>query len=126
MKKIASFVLIACVACPFGRAWAAERVVPFGTEPWGPEVFRDRRAKLLSQMKTGAAVVLSAPATDNPLDGSVRQEADFLYLTGLPQEAGAALLLAPQAADREILYLAPSVPESDRWFGYRAFLPIES
>jgi len=123
MKKIASFVLIACAAFPFGRAWPAERVVPFGTEPWGPEVFRDRRAKLLSQMKTGAAVVLSAPTTDNALDGSVRQEADFLYLTGLPQEAGAALLLAPQAADKEILYLAPSVPENDRWFGYRAFLP---
>src|SRR5437773_11971172 len=87
MKKIASFVLIVCVAFPFGRAWPAERVVPFGTEPWGLEVFRDRRAKLLSQMKTGAAVVLSAPTTDNPWDGSVRLAADFRYLVGLPDAA---------------------------------------
>src|SRR5437899_11698168 len=100
MKKIASFVLIACVAFPFGRAWPAERVVPFGTEPWGPEVFRDRRAKVLSQMKTGAAVVLSAPTTDNPLDGSVRQEADFMNLTVLTQKEGAELLLEPQAENK--------------------------
>jgi len=94
---------------------------PLGTEPWGPEVFRARRNHLMSQMKTGVGLVLAADRVDH--EGDARQDANFLYLTGLPDEAGAVLLLSPQETKKEALYLLSSIPERERWTGYRASLP---
>ena len=94
---------------------------PLGTEPWGPEVFRARRNHLMSQMKTGVGLVLAADRVDH--EGDARQDANFLYLTGLPDEAGAVLLLSPQETKKEALYLQASIPERERWTGYRASLP---
>jgi Xaa-Pro aminopeptidase len=90
-------------------------------EPFGPEVFRERRARLLERIKTGVGLVYAAEHIDPAAEK--RQDADFLYLTGLPREAGAALLLRPQDQPKEILLLAPRNPERDRWTGYRAGLP---
>ena len=97
------------------------RDLPLGTEPWGPEVFRARRNHLMSQMKTGVGLVLAADRVDH--EGDARQDANFLYLTGLPDEAGAVLLLSPQETKKEALYLLSSIPERERWTGYRASLP---
>ena len=94
---------------------------PLGTEPWGPEVFRARRNHLMSQMKTGVGLVLAADKVAYEADA--RQDANFLYLTGLPDEAGAVLLLSPQETKKEALYLQSSIPERERWTGYRASLP---
>ena len=94
---------------------------PLGTEPWGPEVFRARRNHLMSQMKTGVGLVLAADKVAYEADA--RQDANFLYLTGLPDEAGAVLLLSPQETKKEALYLQASIPERERWTGYRASLP---
>ena len=97
------------------------RELPLSTEPWGADVFHERRRRLMSQMKGGVALVLSANRTDNI--GGLRQDADFLYLTGLAEESEAALLLAPQEPQPEVLFLAPLNPERERWIGFRAALP---
>ncbi len=99
---------------------ADNRELPLSTEPWGPEVFRARRNHLMSQMKSGVGLVLAAEKIDP--EGS-RQDSNFFYLTGLPDEAGAVLLLSPQETKREALYLQSAIPERDRWTGYRASLP---
>jgi Xaa-Pro aminopeptidase len=75
----------------------------------------------MSQMKTGVGLVLAADKVAYEADA--RQDANFLYLTGLPDEAGAVLLLSPQETKKEALYLQSSIPERERWTGYRASLP---
>jgi len=94
---------------------------PSGTEPFAPEVYRERRARLLARLKSGVAVVYAAK--DIREDDEKRQDPYFAYLTGLAREDGAVLLLAPGAADREVLFLKPSHDESDRWASYREGLP---
>jgi len=75
----------------------------------------------MSQMKSGVALVLSAVRTENM--GSLHQDTDFLYLTGLAEESESAVMLAPQEPHPEVLFLGPLNPEQDRWIGYRAVLP---
>ncbi len=47
---------------------------------------------------------------------------DFYYLTGI-DEPGAALLLDPESADTETLFLRPLDVERGQWEGERAKLP---
>jgi Xaa-Pro aminopeptidase len=94
---------------------------PTGTEPFSPEVYRERRGRLLARLKSGVAVVFAAKEIDE--DTENRQDADFAYLTGLAHEDRAALLLLPGSADREMLLLKPKSDENDRWTGYRGGLP---
>jgi Xaa-Pro aminopeptidase len=111
-----------------GPAWAQDNRrygYPSGTRPFGPEVYRERRQRLMQRMKTGAAVVYGAQTVDRsatvaPID---RGGSDFTYLTGIADEAGAALLLAPgERTYREFLFLPPVDPEYDRWEGTRLLL----
>lgn len=94
---------------------------PTGTEPFSPEVYRERRARLLARLKPGVAVVFAARTIDE--DEDKRQDAYFAYLTGLAREDGAVLLLTPGATEREMLFLKPKRDESDRWESYRGGLP---
>ena len=94
---------------------------PANTVPFGVEVYRERRARLMAQMKTGAAIVFSAQHVD--WESDARQDSDFFYLTGLADESGAALVLAPQDELKETLFLRPLTPEPDRYSGYRTMLP---
>ena len=100
---------------------ADPRQLPLSTDPFGPEVFRERRRRLMTQMKSGVALILSAVRTENM--GSLRQDTDFLYLTGLAEESESTVMLAPQEPHPEVLFLGPLNPERDRWIGYRAVLP---
>lgn len=95
---------------------------PAGTTPFSPDVYRARRAKLLSLMKKGVGVVMSAGRNDHPETG---QDTDFMYLTGLFDERDAAVLLAAESQPwyREQLFLASPRPERDRFSGTRALLP---
>lgn len=96
---------------------------PAGTSPFPPEVFRARRQRLMQAMGGGVAVLFSAAslATDGPGDG--RQDADFAYLTGIHDEAGAALLLAPgERTYKEFLFLAARDPDEERWEGERLMI----
>ncbi|MBA2467147.1 MAG: aminopeptidase P N-terminal domain-containing protein [Sphingomonas sp.] len=98
---------------------------PAGTRPFEPPVYRDRRRRLMERMKTGVAVLYGPPAIDRsatvaPID---RPGSDFTYLTGLVDEPGAALLLAPgERTHREFLFLPNVDPEYDRWEGTRLLL----
>ena len=99
--------------------------LPAGTRPFGPEVYRERRARLSAMLNGGVAVVYGPPSVDHgattaPMD---RGYSDFAYLTGITDEAGSALLLAPgERTHREFLFLLSRDPEAERWEGSR--LPI--
>src|SRR5437773_6240669 len=95
-------------------------VAPAGTVPFSVEIYQERRQRLMEQLKGGVAVIFGADSLANG-----RQSPDFAYLTGLTEEKGAALLLAPgERTYREFLFLAPRDPEIDRWDGER--LPLGS
>lgn len=92
--------------------------------PFGPDVYRERRARLMAQMKDGVAVVYG-PREIN-LDSTVAEvdtgNSDFFYLTGIRDVAGAALLLMPTERYREVLYLPNRNPDTERFEGVA--LPI--
>lgn len=95
---------------------------PAGTSPFPPEIFKARRQRLMEMMGGGVAVVFSAASL--LLDSGIgRQDPDFAYLTGIHDEAGAALLLAPEERTyKEYLFLAPRDPDTERWEGERLML----
>lgn len=95
---------------------------PAGTSPFPPEVYRERRQRLMAQMKSGVAVVHGAASVDQSAPVAA-QNSDFSYLTGIQDEAGAALVLAPaERTHREFLFLASRDPEVERYEGVR--LPL--
>jgi len=95
---------------------------PAGTSPFPPDVFRARRQRLMEAMGGGVAVVFSAASLSLD-EGNGRQDPDFAYLTGIHDEAGAALLLAPQERTyKEYLFLASRDPDTERWEGERLIL----
>jgi Xaa-Pro aminopeptidase len=97
---------------------------PAGTSPFPPEVFRERRRRLMQAMGGGVGVVYSAASFGGgAVEGLARQDSDFAYLTGIQDEVGAALVLAPdERTHKEHLLLAARDPERERWEGSR--LPL--
>lgn len=96
---------------------------PAGTSPFPPQVYRERRQRLMAGMKSGVAVLLSAGSVDQTA-AVAAQDSDFSYLTGIQDEAGAALVLAPtERTHREFLFLASRDPEVERYEGVR--LPLD-
>jgi Xaa-Pro aminopeptidase len=94
---------------------------PAGTSPFPPEVFAARRRRLMGMMGDGVAVVFAASSLSAETGG--RQDSDFAYLTGIHDEAGAALLLAPgERTYKEYLFLAPRDPDTERWEGERLMI----
>jgi Xaa-Pro aminopeptidase len=91
---------------------------PAGTVPFGPEVFKARRARVMQALGTGVAVIYGAtelvPA--NALELATQQEDNFAWLTGIVDEPGAVLVLAPEERTvREYLFLPSREPEAERW-----------
>lgn len=97
---------------------------PAGTSPFPPEVFKERRRRLMERMGGGVGVVHAArDLMTDAVGGLARQDSDFAYLTGIQDEAGAAIVLAPRERTyKEFLLLAPRNPETERWEGER--LPL--
>lgn len=98
------------------------------TSPSGPAVseFAQRRARVLKALDGAAACVFSGEGPP-PLFGKWRAVPNFVYLTGLTDEPGGAVLFDPTAEDpkrRIVLFLRPMDPELERWDGYRE--PISS
>ncbi|RYY43502.1 MAG: aminopeptidase P family protein [Sphingomonadales bacterium] len=91
---------------------------PAGTVPFAPEVFRERRERVMAAMKTGIAVLYGA---DEITPGASEEEAsqqiaNFAWLTGIVDEPGAVLVLAPaERTVREWLLLPARNPEAERW-----------
>jgi Xaa-Pro aminopeptidase len=101
---------------------------PAGTSPFPPEVFRERRQRLMDKMGGGVGLVFGAESLNagGPVGGGARQDSDFAYLTGIHDEAGAALLLAPKERTyKEILFLAGRDPDRERWDGERLIIGEE-
>ena len=95
---------------------------PAATSPFPPEVYRERRQRLMAQMKSGVAIVQAARSIDQAAPVAT-QDSDFSYLTGIQDEAGAALVLAPtERTHREFLFLASRDPEVERYEGVRLAL----
>ena len=93
---------------------------PGPTKPFPPEVYRERRQRLMEQIKGGVAVVYGAASIDgsSSVGGVGRQESDFAYLTGVMDVPGAALLLAPgERTYREFLFLPARTPEFEHFEG---------
>lgn len=83
--------------------------------------YAERRAKALSAIKGSIGVVFAGEADAN-LHHAWRPHPHFEYLTGITDEAGAALLLDPTnpvEARRSILFLRPLNPEIEKWDGFR-------
>ncbi len=85
------------------------------------DAFASRRTKLLKQLKDSVGLVFAGDM-DASIHGEFRANANFEYLTGVSNEAGAILLLDPQhpIEDRRvILFLKPLNPELEKWDGFR-------
>ncbi len=91
---------------------------PLGTSPFAPDVYRARRARLMAQIKTGIAVIYGADAipSDAAVSPPFTQNGDFAWLTGIIDEPGAILILAPtERTIREWLLLPSRDIEAERW-----------
>lgn len=91
---------------------------PGGTSPFPPEVYRERRSKLMATLKDGVAVIHGAgrDATSGPVSPPFFQNGDFAWLTGIVDEPGAVLVLAPaERTFREFLLLPTRDIEAERW-----------
>lgn len=91
---------------------------PAGTFPFAPEVFRERRRKVMEVIGEGIAVIYGAERadTDAAVAPPFAQSGDFAWLTGIVDEPGAILVLAPgERTFREFLLLPTRVPEAERW-----------
>ena len=91
---------------------------PAGTIPFPPEVFRERRQKVMGEFKTGIAVIYGGNlvATTSSVEPPFTQDPDFAWLTGIVDEPGAILILAPQErVFKEILLLPSREAEVERW-----------
>ncbi len=83
--------------------------------------YRSRREKVLGALKGSVGLVLAGDGAP-PLMGFWQASSHFEYLSGIKDEAGAAVLFDPWHADpkkRCILFLRPLNPELEAWDGYR-------
>jgi Xaa-Pro aminopeptidase len=104
--------LLAQIAPPEGFA------TPVGTAPFTPDVYRARRQKVMALIKDGVAVIHAADPveTDAPVAPAFYQDSDFAWLTGILDEPGAVLVLAPmERTFKEFLLLPSRNPEVERW-----------
>jgi len=90
-------LVVAALAAPARAESAAadSRDRPASPTPFGTDVYHARRVHLMSLMKKGVGVVLSAGRNDHPESG---QDTDFMYLTGLFDERDGAVMLAAESA----------------------------
>jgi Xaa-Pro aminopeptidase len=83
--------------------------------------FAARRERVLKSLKGAAAVVFAGEGSP-PLTGRWQANHHFVYLTGLENESGAAVMFDPAAEDprkRIVLFLRPLNIELEKWDGYR-------
>jgi Xaa-Pro aminopeptidase len=76
---------------------------------------------VLKQLKGAAAVVFAGEGSP-PLTGRWQANHHFVYLTGMENESGAAVLFDPANEDqrkRIVLFLRPLNIELEKWDGYR-------
>ena len=108
--------VVACCATPATAADATTGAAAAPAERFAPEVYAERRAKLMKQLGSGVAVLYARGEEDR--DGYL-QDPDFEYLTGF-DEPGAVLVLSPsERVYKEWLFLKPRDQDAERWTGER-------
>jgi len=81
-------------------------------------VYRQRRARVMSQLG-GCAAVIASQGEVQGITEDYRQDADFYWLTGI-NEPDAYLVLQPKSPYRKVvLSLKSRDPEAERWTGPR-------
>jgi Xaa-Pro aminopeptidase len=87
----------------------------------GGEAYAARREELMRRMDGGIGIFLAAPAAvySNDVEYRYRPDSDFFYLTGF-REPDAVAVLAPQTAERFLLFVRPRDAERELWAGSRA------
>ena len=86
--------------------------------------FEKRRDAILKSLKDSVGLIFSGDG-GHDLRGGGKPDPTFEYLTGITDEAGAALLLDPLnpiASKRATVFLRPLDPEIEKWDGARDFI----
>jgi Xaa-Pro aminopeptidase len=89
------------------------------------QIYRDRRAALLRQMRTqsggGLAVLPTAPEVARNRDSlyPYRHDSYFYYVSGFPEPDAVAALVAGPEGDRQILFCRERNAEREIWDGFR-------
>src|SRR5260370_33018692 len=89
------------------------------------QVYRDRRAALLKQMReqTGGGLALVPTATEVPRNRDslypYRHDSYFYYLSGFPEPEAVIALVAGADGHRQILFCRDKDPEREIWDGFR-------
>ncbi len=118
MRRCAPVVITAL--CLLMLQPAAGQIEPFGGAAAYVQDLRERRAALMDALGADTVLVLwSAPkrvySTDT--DYEYRQESNFLYLTGLDEEAAALVLVPGASGPREYLFVRARDPFQELWNG---------
>ncbi|MBX3363596.1 MAG: aminopeptidase P family protein [Phycisphaeraceae bacterium] len=90
-----------------------------------PTEYASRRARVLRALKRGVGIVFAGEG--GSLHDRFRPDSSFVYLTGIRDEPGAAVLFDPTNPDplrRCVLFLKPRNPEMEAWDGFRP--PIDA
>ncbi len=88
-----------------------------------PEVFADRRRRVLDAMPAGSALLLPTNperTRSNDTEFPFRPSSDFYYLTGFDEPGAWALLRKDEADEPFTMWVLPKDPEKEVWTGIRA------
>ena len=127
MKKISSallaLLLLGALLTPISSAAASDSYDEPGVRLLNQPVseYRERRQRLLSQIKDGVVVILGSAEESMGVEMRYRQNNWFAYLTGV-RTPDAALLLVPQGLPsaggaREFVFIPPRNLMMERWTG---------
>jgi Xaa-Pro aminopeptidase len=119
LRAIAPALLI-CAAASAADSWKTAPAPPASAERDRLSDLKAHRRALLDAVGDKGIAILWAAEPRNyaaDVDWPYRQENNFYYLTGFPQE-GAALVLIPGAKVKEILFVRPSIPFQEAWTGH--------
>ena len=81
-------------------------------------VYRERRERVMKELG-GCAAALAAQGEPTGVVQEYRQDANFLWLTGIDEPGGWILLFPKARHSRHVLFLRPRDPEAERWTGPR-------
>ncbi len=117
-------VLLAAVCCAAAWAGSPWKIAGPAPESWQRDRVADlaaRRKAVMEQIGPKGVLILYAAEPRNyagDVDWPYRQENDFFYLTGMPQEGSALLLIPGSEKLREVLFVPPSNPARENWTGH--------
>ena len=83
--------------------------------------FQQRRARLIERMRSGVAVIPTAPERHRNRDTAYpyRSDSYFHYLTGFPEPEAVLVLVADPAGPKSILFCREKNPDKEIWDGFR-------